>query len=201
MARIQYEKVTPVEFDRLMAGGYISETKIAGMSYNQLTRLVDAGRVSAKELRSAYSSLRKTAKSRERNVSKESVVQQFGNTEKENFRTSKNLVTTSELLHELADVGKYLRGKRSTVSGLKEQRRGVIEQMEAQGFDIDEENYPDFIKFMRWFKASEYSKLYDSDSEEVSEVFNSGSTTPRDWKKLFKEISGRESAAPAVRQY
>ena len=74
MARIQYEKVSPVEFDRLMAGGYISETKIAGMSYNQLTSLVDAGRVSAKELRSAYSSLRKTAKSRERNVSKESVV-------------------------------------------------------------------------------------------------------------------------------
>ena len=41
----------------------------------------------------------------------------------------------------------------------------------------------------------------DSDSEEVSEVFNSGATTPRDWKQLFREILGREEKAPAIRQY
>ena len=197
----QYTKVGQEEFDRILSGGYISNAKIAGMSYTQLTRLVDAGRISVKDLRSTYSQLRTTAKSRERTVSRESVVEQFGNADRQNFRVAKNLVTTSELLHELADVGKFLRSQRSTVTGLKEQREQIIDQMEQQGFDIDRENYTDFIKFMKWFKSSEYSKLYDSDSEEVSEVFNSGATTPKDWKQLFREIQGREEKAPAIRQY
>ena len=197
----QYSKVGNEEFDKILSGGYISNIKIAGMSYTQLTRLVDSGRISVKELRSTYSQLRTTAKSRERTVSRESVVEQFGNVDRQNFRVSKNLVTTSELLHELADVGKFLRSQRSTVTGLKEQREQIIDQMEQQGFDIDKDNYKEFIEFMRWFKSSEYSKLYDSDSEEVSEVFNSGETNPADWKKLFEEIRGRADAAPAVRQY
>lgn len=198
----QYTKVGQEEFDKLLGGrGYISNAKIAGMSYTQLTRLVDAGRISVKDLRSTYSQLRTTAKSRERTVSRENVVEQFGNVDRQNFRQQKNLVTTSELLHELADVGKFLRSNRSTVTGLKQQREGIIDEMQQQGFDVDQDNYREFIEFMRWFKSSEYSKLYDSDSEEVSEVFNNGETSPRDWKQLFEEIRSREAAPPAVRQY
>ena len=197
----QYTKVGQEEFDRILQGGYLSNAKIAGMSYTQLTRLVDSGKVSVKELRSTYSQLRTTAKSRERTVSRESVVEQFGNTDRQNFRITKNLVTTSELLHELADVGKFLRSQRSTVTGLKEQREHIIDRMEQQGFDIDPDSYPDFIRFMKWFKSSEYAKLYDSDSEEVSEVFNSGASSPADWKRLFSAYQGRENASPAIRQY
>ena len=197
----QYSKVGNEEFDKILSGGYISNAKIAGMSYTQLTQLVDAGRISVKDLRSTYSQLRTTAKSRERTVSRETVVEQFGNVDRQNFRTTKNLVTTSELLHELADVGKFLRSQRSTVTGLKEQREQIIDRMEQQGFDIDRDNYRDFINFMQWFKSSEYSKLYDSDSEEVSEVFNSGETNPADWKQLFEELRGRATAAPTIRQY
>lgn len=201
MARVIYNKVSSENFDRILQGGWISPVKIAGMSYTQLTRLVDSGRVSVKELKSAYTQLRTAAKSRERTVSKEDVQQQFGNFESNNFRQLKNLVTTSELLHELADVGRFLRSDRSTITGLKEQRENLIDTMSSQGFDIDESNYRDFIEFMKWFKASEFSKLYDSDSEEVSEVFNSGAASPSDWKELFREISSRGAAAPAVRQY
>lgn len=200
MARNPYSKIGQQEFDKILSGGYISNTKIAGMSYNQLTRLVDSGRISVKELRSTYSQLRTTAKSRERTVGRESVVEQFGNAERQNFRPSKNLVTTSELLHELADVGKFLTSQRSTITGLREQREHIIDRVNSQGFEVDERNYRDFIEFMQWFNASEYAKKYDSDSEEVNEVFNSGASSPAEWQALFSAYSDRGGSSP-VRQY
>lgn len=164
---------------------YISNTQISKMSYNQLGKALTSGQLTEKRLRSAYSELRKTAMQRNRRVSAENVRQQFGN-ESETFLTNRNITTTSQLLHELADVGKFLNAKRSTITGLKQQRKNVIDSAEHLGFDVDAENYVDFVKFMKWFKASEYSKQYDSNSVEVSEVFNSERANPASWKRAFE---------------
>ena len=198
----KYNKTGKQEFDRILHGkGYISQSQIAGMSYSQLTQLVARDRISVKELRSTYSQLRKTAMGRTRTVSKDEVTEQFGTPDRQTFSVSKNLVTTQSLLHELADVGKFLRSNQSTVTGLKKERDYYIEKFQNEEFDVDESSYRDFREFLKWFKASEFAKKYDSDSEEVSEVFNSGATEAADWRKLFEEISQRAEKSAPVRQY
>lgn len=187
--------------------GYISKERIETIknaSYNQIVGMLNTGNLQEKELRRAYSQLRDIAEKRIKRVSTEEVTKEFGTVDlyDENgvyFRKIKNIATTSELVRELADMTRFLRSKRSTVTGLRKQKEQTIWQGEKLGFNIDEDNYLDFIKFMKWFKSSEYAKKYDSDSEEVQEVFNSGATTVKDWKELFQAFSAAENkAAPIV---
>ena len=187
--------------------GYIPQERIETIknaTYNQIVGMLNTGNLDVKELRRAYSQLRDIAEKRIKRVSTEEVTKEFGTVDvyDENgvyFRKIKNISTTSELVRELADMTRFLRSKRSTVKGLRKQREQTIWKAEKLGFDVNERNYLDFIKFMRWFKSSEYAKLYDSDSPEVQEVFNSGATTEADWKELFKAYAAAErKAAPVV---
>lgn len=164
---------------------YLSYNQIANMSYNKLVRALDSGETTVQQLKSAYSYLRGKAIARERRVSQENIVNEFGNTDREYFTKLKNIITPNNLLHELADVNRFLSSNRSTVTGLKKQRQNTINAAEKLGFDVDKDNYKDFIKFMKWFKSSEYSKKYDSDSEEVQEIFNSSTASVKDWAKAF----------------
>lgn len=172
---------------------YLSYNQIGKMSYNKLVKALDSGETTIQQLKSAYSYLRGKAVAREKRVSQEDVVDEFGNTDREHFSKLKNITTTSNLLHELADVNKFLSSNRSTVSGLKRQRQNTINAADKLGFDVNNDNYRDFIKFMKWFKSSEYAKKYDSDSEEVQEVFNSSSANVEDWKKAFTLFIEQES--------
>lgn len=175
---------------------------IAGMSLNRLKKAVTSGELSIPEIRTAYTSLRRTAMQRERRVGAAGVVKQFGNTEREYFRQPRTLSTTGDLLRELADVNRYLKSKRSTITGLKEQRSNVIKSAEKLGFDIDNENYSSFIKFMKWFKASEYAMKYDSDAEEVAEVFNGEKAKSTAWKKAFQAFErGQVDNDSPIRRY
>lgn len=180
---------------------FISFSKVGQMTYNQLTKALTSGEVTEKYLRSAYSALRSKATRREKTVSRADVVKEFGNVDREVFRKTKNLTTTSELLHELADVNKFLKSKRSTITGLKQQREQIIDFAEKNNFDVDRGNYKEFIEFMRWFKASEFAKKYDSDSEEVAEVFNSSAANASDWKKAFEAYKDREPTPRPAKQY
>ena len=168
---------------------YYSDLKISQMSVNQMSKLISTGELTEKRLRQAYSYLRSKAMSREKRVGTERVVSEFGNTEREYFRKSKSLTTTSQLIREIADVNRYLRSPRSTITGLKQQRSKTINAANSFGFDVDESNYPDFAKFMQWFKSSEFALKFDSGSEEVAEVFNSEAAGPRDWRRLFEAYS------------
>ena len=164
---------------------YISNKQLQKLSFNQLVKLVDAGQLTEKRLRSYYTEARKLATGRERRRQ----ASEFGDIlDKEVFRKQKSLITTSDLLHEIADVNKFLNKKTSTVTGLKEQREQTIETLSQHGIDIDEDQYNDWIMFMKWFKNSKYSIIFDSDSEEVAEVFEQGSNSS-DWKALFEQFN------------
>lgn len=175
---------------------------IAGMSLNRLKKAVVSGELSVPEIKTAYTSLRRTAMQRERRVGAAAIVKEFGNTDREYFRKPSTLTTTADLLRELADVNRYLKSKRSTITGLKDQRKNVINSVREMGFDVDTENYSDFIKFMNWFRSSEYSMKYDSDSEEVAEVFNSEKAKKSAWKKAFQAFQrGQLANDSPVRRY
>lgn len=184
-----------------MKKGYISKTVIEALqakSYPQIVASINSGEYSEKFLRKAYTQLRDIAQKRLKRVSAPEVVKQFGkvnllNDDGDYFRKLKNIVTTGDLVRELADITKFLRSERSTVKGLKAQRKKIMKSVNALGFDVEDDTYLQFIKFIKWFKASEFAQHYDSDSEEVADVFNSAEKAgPRTWKRLFKELIGEE---------
>ncbi len=167
---------------------WIRDAEIAAMTYNQLGKAVTSGKLTEKRLRSYYTDARRKAVDRLRRVSSEKVMQEFGNEPDEHFTKLRNLKTTADLLHEVADVNRFLKSKASTITGLKEQRQNIIDSANEMGFDVNTDNYAEFYNFMKWFKKSEFAIAYDSDSEEVMEVFNAAeSASPEEWTRLFNE--------------
>jgi len=167
---------------------YITNRQIQGMSYTQIGKALVTGELTEARLKSYYSSARSTAMSRASRVGQTT---EFGDIEKPYFSKVRNLPTTNALVREIADVNRYLNSKRSTIAGLKQQRSERLESLERHGFDfVDESNYGDFVNFMKWFKSSEFAKYYDSNDDEVSEVFEQAeNATPEEWARLFKEYT------------
>lgn len=167
-----------------------------GTSITELGKALSAGQISEKTLRRVYNERRRTARRRLATVSSEAVKAEFGNQPDEYFQRSQNLVTTSQLIHALVDVNKFMRSNESTISGLRHQKEQYIERAQERGLPVDAGNYTSWIQFIRWFKNSQYALLYDSDSEEVEEAFSEG-VTPAEWENAFrryKEISDERRA-------
>lgn len=180
--------------------------QIQGLKLQQLGKALYSGEFTIKELRNAYTQMRDIAQKRIKRITNPEVVKQFGKPnlyieDGEYFKKTKYIIGESELLKEIADVSKFLNLKASTVTGLKNTRSAIINRMQEDGFDINESNYLEFRKFMKWFKASEYAKKYDSNDARVREVWNSEKATPEDWKKAFEAYSGYEDRTAPVRQY
>ena len=174
--------------------------KIQHLSYTELGKAVVNEDYSIKDLRRAYSQMRDIAVKRIQRLESPKNVAQFGQPEKEYFRTTKSLTTSSELLKEIRDISRFLTTKKTTISGLREQRNFLIDKMKEEGFQVEKSDYPQLVKFMRWFKSSEYSKKYDSDSPEVAQVFNTEKPNEEDWRKAFEALKGTEKPSP-VRKY
>ena len=179
---------------------WISRAQIQKMSYQELGKAVASGQISEKRLRSAYSSLRSVAMKRVSTLEKRGG--EFGVEKAPDFMKIKNLPTTSSLLKELADVNRFLNRKTTTVTGLKQQRETVIQQAQKAGVEVDYSNYTDWIRFLNWFKDSQYSMLYDSDSEAVAEVFNSSqSASKEDWERLMLEFNANYGKNSGSKKY
>ena len=171
---------------------YVRDSQIASMSYNELVKALTSGAVTVERLKSYYVDARRKAMSRDR--SRQKVGDQFGGLDKQYFTKVKNLTSTSSLLHEISDVNRFLGSKKSTITGLKQIRENTINRAESLGFDLNYDNYSDWVRFMNWFKSSEFAKAFDSSSEELAEAFNNAdSATPKDWSKALEEFTRREN--------
>lgn len=176
---------------RISYGGkskYISDSKIRSMSYTELGKALTRGELTESRLKSYYTSARKTAMSR---ASRTEKTTEFGPIEKQYFTKVRNLTTTSSLLHEIADVNRYLNSAASTIGGLRQRRKKQLDSLERHGFTfVNEGNYSEWVKFMQWFQSSEFSMYYDSNDDEVAEVFDAAeSATPAEWQQLFKSFT------------
>lgn len=164
-------------------GEYIYNEDIQKMTFNQLAQALVSGELTEKRLRSYYTDARRKATDRNRRVQHS----EFGQiAEPQRFMTLKNLPTQSALLHEIADVNRYLSSKRSTVSGQRALKEKYIETARQHGMNVNDRNYFKWIDFIKWFQESAYALAYDSDSIEVDTAFEEGST-PADWEKIFKK--------------
>lgn len=166
----------------------VSLGQIGRMSYNKLAYGVSTGEISITDVRIYYSSARKRALSRSSRISKTT---EFGTIEKVDFAKLRELKTTEALLHEVHDLNKFLSAKSSTIKGLKEIRAEQLKIFHENNIDfVNESNYGRFVDFLKWFRSSEYAKFYDSNDDEVGEIFLQAgeNATPEDWKNLFKEF-------------
>ena len=154
---------------------------IQKMTFNQLAKALVSGELTEKRLRSYYTDARRKAVDRNRRVQSS----EFGKiAEPQRFMTLKNLPTQSALLHEIADVNRFLSSKRSTISGQRALKERYIETAQQHGMNVDDSNYFKWIDFLKWFKQSAYALAYDSDSEEVADAFEEGAG-PADWERIF----------------
>lgn len=165
-----------------------SYAAIKGLSYNQLASGYMSGKYSEKELRSMYSDIRHIAQNQIRRIERSSAPFLAG--EKPYFSKTANLITTSDVLHAIADVNRFMKSPTYSKPAREARLRTVTKTLSNQGFEVTGKNIKRFGEFMQWFKASAYAALYDSDAEEVKDVFNnSGRGRSRTWSKLFKEYA------------
>ena len=181
---------------------YYTKGEISRMSYNVLGKRVSSGQISERRLRSYYKEARKEAMKRGKKLESSS---EFGPLEKPFFMQEKNLVTTSALLHEIADINRFLKPERSTIQGLKADRSKKLETLHKHGFNfVSENNFSDWTRFMNWFYSSEFARYYDSSDPDVEEVFNmSERGTPAEWTHLFNSFleSGVDNEGDSGREY
>lgn len=158
-------------------------------SRNQLAADIKKGKISEKELVSAYSRMRKNVMAQIKKIQKSDIPFLAGKvpappTVKE--LTGALGLNQKALLYETAEMLKFVQGKSYTMPQRKEQRRKAVEALKARGIEINEADWSKWREFIEWFRHTEYAALYDSDSEVTQEIFEQGSSS-LEWDKLFKE--------------
>lgn len=158
------------------------------MTVNQVVKMLSSGDVTMKELRKEYSRMRSIAQKRIGRIEKSAIP--FTKGARPYFSKLSNIVTERDLVREYAELSRFIESPSTTAKGRREQRDKTIDTLQKRGFDVDKNNYMQFLNFIEWFKHSEYSAKYDSNSDIVQEVFDMASVTAgsREWKKLFKAL-------------
>lgn len=131
---------------------------------------IDSG-VTEKELRAAYSAMRKTANRRLVNLAKsefsrsKSVRYNAGR-----FKTLNQITSPEEFAHLYADLTRFLNSKQSSVTAMRETRRQQLESLHDLGYTgITRANFGEFMEFMDVLRALGVANALDSD--EAYELF------------------------------
>lgn len=153
---------------------------------NQLGKALISGAVTEKELRAEYSRLRSIAQKRVARTQKSDIPYLPGNVPY--FTKLRNITTTQELVRELSQLERFIESPRSTRAGRVAIREKTLATLSAHGIEVNKSDYNKWVAFMEWFKNSEYAAKYDSNSDEVMEIFEEGASA-RQWERMFKEYT------------
>lgn len=170
---------------------YRLQKLVGGATYNQLGKLLVNNTVSEKDLRRYYSRARQTALKRIKAAEKAGLA--FWNPP--DFRRIKNLVTTSDLLHEIADVNRFLKAP-TTVGARRADIAEKVSTMHDRNMFlfVNESNYSTFARFMDWARATSRLTTYSSESDEIEltaeTVIQTGARTAEDFENLFIAVTG-----------
>lgn len=125
-------------------------------------------RLTNKQIRQEYSKLRSTANKRLQRL------QEAGLGARGSFRFPKIAGRSNEQLEaDLADVSRFLRDERTTVTGERKFVEGELDMLHEKGYEfINRENFYDFINFMEEKRQEVGGKLFDSG--DAADVFNQG---------------------------
>lgn len=155
-------------------------------AYNDLIIALNKGEITEKELRKKYSEFRKQIMSQIKRIEKSDITFLPGTAP--TMRKAVNLITTRDLVHEIATGLQFYHSKSYSITQRKEQRRVAIEKLAEHGIKIKVSQYDEWRRFMQWFKSSSFAAIYDSDSAVTQLVFNSEeASSSKEWVSLFLE--------------
>lgn len=126
------------------------------------------GQMTNKQIRQEYSKLRSVANKRLGRL------QAAGLGDRGNYRfpVIKGR-DNAQIAADLADVSRFLRDPRTTVTGERQFVKQEIKMLHDRGYDfVDRTNFYDFIKFMEEKREEVGNKLFDSG--DAADVFNEG---------------------------
>jgi len=166
--------------------------QVKSVSVNKLMRQISTGKLTYEDVLKEYGKMRETAMSRIRRIVKSDIP--FYTAERPQFSTVRQIKDMRSLVREYVDLARWMASPYSTVSGRKNTRKEAIETLHKHGYDwVNISNYLQFVEFMQWFKASEYSAKYDSNAdiiENVAEEVASTGLNPDVVFALYKERMG-----------
>lgn len=112
-------------------------------------------------LRKNYVRLRKVAQKRLGNLGADELTRksEYYKRWSHGFAAATELKGKTSLVYKLSDVMRFLSAKSSTVRGQKTIRRHKIATLQAHGFNVNDENFDDFISMVQ--DAKEEKTKYD----------------------------------------
>lgn len=153
-------------------------------SRSELVKALDSGKITEKQLRGVYSSFRRQIMSQVKNLEQRGLG--FSGGARPSLRYARNLTTTRDLVAEIAEGLRFYHGGAYTVAQRRARKAKTIQTLQKHGFNVTESNFNEWTEFMNWFKLSEFSARYDSDSEVTLEVFDAGANAA-EWERFFRE--------------
>ena len=110
------------------------------------------------------------------------------------------MVTTNDLVREIADVNRFLAGA-TTKTARAENRTATIAALNEKGIDfVNAGNFNRWTQFMDWARSTGLirgggkSGGYDSESDEIEETYkaaeNAGVSDFAGYKELFEAVTG-----------
>ena len=167
------------------------DPNILKSSYNRLGIELSRGTLSADQLRHYYSKARKRALDAVRRIQKSDVAF-IG--EPPVFRKLKNLTTDRDLISEIVDVNRFLNSAYSKIGSRRVARARSLETLKRHGMGfIDECNYSNWARFMRWFHAAGLQLFMDSEGSAAEELFEDvKGLSPEEWEQAYILFLSRE---------
>lgn len=125
---------------------------------------------SEKEARAEYSRLRSIARKRLERLAAagfdKTAIYKFN---KDRFITLKKVKSPQQLGALLGDVRRFLIQKSSTVKGAREVRAQAIERLRANNYNIQDDDFDNFVEFMEWWRA--HAETSDVPSDIAVDIF------------------------------
>lgn len=152
----------------------------------ELVSAIDRGEISEKDLSRVYSSFRSRINAQVKRVQGSDIPFLQGTSPW--LSKKANLVTTDAMVNQISQGLRFFHSKTYSITQRKEQRRIAVAKLKEQGIDISEKDWGLWRRFMAWFKQTEFSALYDSDSTVTQVVFNTEKTaSSAEWERAFSE--------------
>ena len=133
-----------------MAGGRKSKYNYYNPDYSRWN-LGHNSKLSLEDKKDLLRKFKKTAQDRMYRLEKSKIGAQTAKNWKKTLNFNINEMSESDINFKIAQVASFLASDQSTVSGIKKIRKKSISTLQDHGYDVNEENYDDFIDFMNMF--------------------------------------------------
>lgn len=160
---------------------------LGNASLRQISKMLETGKVSEKDLRVYYSDLRAN------------VNRQIGRIEKsdvpfiekpDRMSPARSIKDTGALMKAIAEGNRFQANKSmSTVSGRRAVRDKTIETLHSRGMtSVNKSNYGRWIRFQQWYEQQAEKYRYGSDSVEIQELFEAADEQDLDSAAEFEDL-------------